>query len=98
VNYTLFLPSGAPLRARVSITFVKSESDKARAAVNKFQSPDLTTYHRVQRGDRLDLLTYQKYNDVNYFLQVGRVNNLVTVRNIHPPQEIYFPPFAQNEG
>jgi hypothetical protein len=97
LNHTLFLPNGTPLRIKVSVTFVKSESDKARAAANKMQSPDLTHYHRVQRGDRLDLLTFSKYNDPNYFLQVGRVNNLVTVRKIAPPQEIYFPPFAQNE-
>ncbi|HLZ86739.1 MAG TPA: hypothetical protein VKQ52_05860 [Puia sp.] len=97
LNHTLFLPNGTPLRIKVSVTFVKSESDNARAAANKLQSPDLTYYHRVQRGDRLDLLTFSKYNDPNYFLQVGRINNLVTVRKIAPPQELYFPPFAQNE-
>ena len=98
LNHTLFLPNGTPLRVKVSVTFVQSESDKARVAAANLQSPDLTHYHRVQRGDRLDLLTYSKYNDPNYFLQVGRVNNLVTVRKIAPPQELYFPPFAQNEA
>ena len=98
LSHTLFLPNGDPLRVKVSVTFVESESDNARAAINKMQSPDLTKYHRVQRGDRLDLLTFSKYNDPNYFLQVGRVNNLVTVRKIAPPQELYFPPFAQNES
>jgi hypothetical protein len=98
LNHTLFMPNGTPLRVKVSVTFVKSESDNARAAANKIQSPDLTLYHKVQRGDRLDLLTFSKYNDPNYVLQVGLVNNLVTVRKIAPPQELYFPPFAQNES
>jgi hypothetical protein len=98
LSHTLFMPNGTPLRVKVGVTFVKSESDNARAAVNRMQSPDLTHYHRVQRGDRLDLLTFSKYNDPNYFLQVGRVNNLVTVRKIAPPQELYFPPFAKKDS
>jgi hypothetical protein len=97
LNHTLFLANGSPLRIKVSATFKTSESDTARAAKNAPKSPDLTKYRQVQRGDRLDLLTYDQYNDPGYFLQVGRVNNLVTVRNIQPPQELYFPPFAQND-
>ena len=97
LNHTLFLPNGNPLRIKVSATFKKSESDQARTADNAPESPDLTKYLKVQQGDRLDWLTYTKYNDPKYFLQVGRVNNLVTVRKIAPPQDLYFPPFAQND-
>lgn len=96
LNHTLFLPDGSPLRVKVSATFKQSESDKARAAKTAAKSPDMTKYQLVQQGDRLDLLTFKKYNDPGYFLQVGRVNNLVTVRKIAPPQELYFPPFSQN--
>jgi hypothetical protein len=98
LNYTLFLPNGNPLRVKVSATFKKSESDKARAAANEFKSPDLTKYKQVQLGDRLDLLTFQKYNDPSYVLQVGRVNNLTTVRKLTPATSLYFPPFAQNDA
>lgn len=97
LNHTLFLSNGNPLRVKVSVTFKKSESDKARIAAANLKSPDLTYSKKVQRGDRLDLLTFSKYNDPNYLLQVGRVNGLVTVRKIAPSTEIFFPPFAQNE-
>jgi hypothetical protein len=93
LNYTLFLPNGDPLRVKVSATFKKSETDQQRA---KAQSPDLTKSRQVKQGDRLDLLTDAQYNDPSYFLQVGRVNNLVTVRTLKPGTTIYFPPFAQN--
>lgn len=96
LNHTLFLPNGDPLRIKVTATFKKSESDNARTAANSPRSPDLTKYRLVQQGDRLDLLTYAQYNDASYFLQVGRVNGLVTVRKIGPPQQLFFPPFAQN--
>lgn len=97
INYTLFLPNGDPLRAKISATFKETQSAEARAAAKKISSPDLTHFKQVRDGDRLDALTYNMYNDPNYFLQVGRANNLTTVRKIAPPVQLYFPPFAQNE-
>jgi hypothetical protein len=94
INYTLFLPNGDPLRVKVSATFKKSETDQQRA---KAQSPDLTKSRQVKLGDRLDLLTNDQYNDPGYFLQVGRANNLVTVRRLPVGKTLYFPPFGQND-
>jgi hypothetical protein len=96
LSYTLFLPSGDPLRVKVSATFKTSESDQARTAENAPASPDLTKSRQVKRGDRLDLLTYSQYNDPGYFLQVGAANKLVTVRKLKPGMTLNFPPFAQN--
>ncbi|HXB95464.1 MAG TPA: hypothetical protein VNU70_09910 [Puia sp.] len=98
VNHTLFRPNGDPLRVKVSATFKMSESDQARIISNEFKSPDMTKRHIAQRGDRLDLLTNQQYGDPGYILQVGRVNQLVSVRNIPLPRVLYFPPFAQTES
>jgi Contractile injection system tube protein len=97
VNHTLFQPNGDPLRVKISATFKMSESDQARIIANEMHSPDLTKRHTAQRGERLDLLTYKQYGDPDYLLQVGRVNNLVSIRNIPLPTMLYFPPFAQND-
>jgi len=43
-------------------------------------------------------LTYEIYNDSNYFLQVAKANGLSTVRRLKPGSEIYFPPFDKNEA
>lgn len=98
LNHTLFLPNGNPLRVKVSASFKMSESDQARIIANEFKSPDMTKRHIAKRGDRLDLLTNKQYGDPSYYLQVGRVNNLVSVRNIPIAQLLYFPPFAQTES
>jgi hypothetical protein len=95
LTYSLFLPSGDPLRVKVSATFKSSETDQQRA---KASSPDLTKSRQVRKGDRLDLLTYNYYNDPDYFLQVARVNNLVTVRWLKPGSTLFFPPFAQQNA
>jgi Contractile injection system tube protein len=98
VNHTLFLPNGNPLRVKVSATFKMSESDQARIISNEFKSPDMTKRYVAKSGDRLDLLTYRQYGDPGYLLQVGRINSLVSLRQIPVAQLLYFPPFAQNES
>jgi cystathionine beta-lyase/cystathionine gamma-synthase len=98
INYTLFNPNGNPLRARVSATFVKYESEQAVAAAARMSSTDLTHFRTTREGDRLDLMTNNIYSDPGLFLQVARVNNLISVRNIKPGRELYFPPINKNES
>ncbi|MFT3947209.1 MAG: hypothetical protein QM763_09575 [Agriterribacter sp.] len=92
VNYTLFNPDGSPLRAKINAAFIHYVSPEERAKNKPNRSPDLTHYIKVKQGDRLDLMSYKIYDDPNFFLQVGRVNGLTSVRNIKPATEIYLPP------
>ena len=95
LNHTLFNPDGSPLRIKVSATFTKMESAAARTAISNPSSPDLTHQRTVQQGDRLDLLTFNIYTDPNYFLYVGKANNLTTVRKLAPGTKINFPPLPK---
>ena len=97
INHTLFNPDGTPLRIKLSATFLnyKNPDEQAQTQGN---SPDLTHYRLSKQDDRLDLLTYDIYNDSNYFMQIGRVNNLSSIRNIQPGIDLYFPPFDKNNG
>ncbi len=98
INYTLFNPDGKPLRARLTATFLNYKDAEERLAEERSASPNLTHYRKMKDGDRLDLVTYQIYNDTKYFLQVARLNNLSQVRPIKPGVDLYFPPFDKNEA
>lgn len=98
LNYTLFNPNGTPLRVKVTATFLNYKAREERLAEERRSSPDLTHYRKVKQGDRLDLLTFDIYNDPKYLLQVGKVNQLSSVRKIKPGIELYFPPFNKNES
>lgn len=98
INYTLFNPDGTPLRAKLTATFLNFVAKEERLARERQNSPDLTHYRKVQQGDRLDLMTYNIYNDPKYLLQVGKANALSTIRNIKAGKELYFPPFDKNEN
>jgi Contractile injection system tube protein len=98
LNYTLFEPDGSPLRIKVNATFLAHKSREEIQAEARTSSPDLTHYRKVKQGDRLDQLTNKIYNDSKYFMQVGKVNKLVTIRKINPGTDLYFPPIDKTEA
>lgn len=98
INYTLFNSKGKPLRAKVSLTFLGTLSDKERTARENKKSPDITHTRLIKEGDRLDLMTYNIYNDSKYVLQVSKANGLTSFRNPKVGKEYVFPPFDKTEA
>ena len=98
VKYTLFDKEGMPLRAKVTASFIETESPEAREAREKNSSPDLTHVRQVKKGDTLPLMTYKIYGDSKYYMEVARVNGLNDYRNLKPGSRVYFPPIAKTES
>ena len=95
ISFPLFDKSGDPLRAKVSATFLQYFTPKERAARQNLKSPDLTQIRSVQSSDRLDLMTFDIYNDTRFLLQVARANNLTTIRRLPGQTELRFPPISK---
>lgn len=98
INYTLFNSDGSPLRARISASFLQYFAPETRAKKERNSSPDLTHQRTVKAGDRLFQLTFEIYDDPKYLLQVGRKNDLTSVRNLTPGRELFFYPFDKTEA
>lgn len=62
-QFTLFAPSGTPLRARVTLTLKRHRSLKEQLQELKLQSADHTKTWQVRRGDRLDGIAAAAYGD-----------------------------------
>lgn len=92
VEYTLFKPSGEPLRANVGLAFVGSVSSEEESARAQRNSPDLTHIVEVKAGDTLPLLCYRTYKDCSYYAEVAKVNNIVNFRSLEPGRRLEFPP------
>lgn len=97
VNYKLFNPDGAPIRAQAKVTFKEFKEDNLRVADENNQSPDLTHYRLVKKGDTLPLMCFLIYGDSRHYLEVARANKLVNFRALTVGEEIFFPPFAKAE-
>jgi hypothetical protein len=99
INYTLFEEDGDPLRAKLNCTFNKYLDREISQRQDRNSSPDLTHLRLVQPGERLDLMTYEIYNDPKYVLQIAQANGLTSFRNIKSiiGQEVQFPPLQKDD-
>ncbi len=93
-HYTLFKPSGAPLRAKVDLSFVGSMSKRETELVSNLSSPDLTHLVEVRDGDTLPLLCNRIYGDPGYYLEVARFNQLTDFRDLKAGRKLHFPPLG----
>ncbi len=91
-DYTLFKPSGEPLRAKVTLTFIEYQSSEEISKEAAQSSPDLTHLVEVKAGDTLPLLCYRIYRDSAYYPEVARINNLTHFRDLRPGIKLRFPP------
>jgi hypothetical protein len=98
INYKLFNSDGAPIRATCKVTFKGSIEESLRVAQENNQSPDLTHYRVVKKGDTLPLMCYRIYGDARYYLQVAKVNKLNTVTKLVIGDQLFFPPIAKTSS
>lgn len=94
IDYTLFKPSGEPLRAKISMGLVVYTSTEEALREASLESPDLTHLVEVKAGDTLPLLCYQIYKDCSHYIAVARLNNLSQFRQLEPGQVLRFPPLV----
>lgn len=92
VDFTLFKPSGEPLRAKIGLAFSGTMSKDEEALKANRSSPDLTHVVEVRAGDSLPLLCHKIYKNPAYYPDVARVNNLSSVRGLKPGIRLRFPP------
>lgn len=91
-DYTLFRPSGVPLRATAALAFDSYTSPKQARLEADASSPDLSHMVRVRDGDTLPLLCEQIYGDSRYYMAVARFNGLRQFRALTPGMTLHFPP------
>jgi rRNA processing protein Gar1 len=85
---------GLPIRAKITATFTERVLGTLSDILGMLSSPDLTHYVTVKEGDLLPLLTYQVYNDQQYYLQVAKVNRVKNFRKLRAGTNLVFPPIA----
>ncbi|MNU51648.1 hypothetical protein D3C71_406420 [compost metagenome] len=89
-DYSLFSPSGVPLRVKVSFSF-NGYFDKDTAQMN---SPDLSRVITFRAGDSIARYCDEIYGDASFCHEIAAYNNLSEFRKIEPGTKISFPPLA----
>ena len=91
INYTLFQPSGIPLRAKIAAKFSGFVNDELREKKEDKQSPDITHVVEVPPKERIDYLSFKEYEQSSYYMQVASFNNLNSFRKLKPASTLIFP-------
>ncbi|RYY57271.1 MAG: hypothetical protein EOO09_03275 [Chitinophagaceae bacterium] len=97
INHTLFDHEGKPLRLKIAATFMNYKRSEEQVMEQRKSSPDLTHRFKVRQGDRLDLMTYEVYDDPKYLTQVARLNGLNSLRYLPVGTDLSFPPFDKSD-
>ena len=93
VSYTLFLPDGKPVRAKVSLSLQECEDDDEKSPQNP-TSQGTVGYkiYIVKPGDTLDRIAFEEYNRSSEWRFLADVNNLEDPRVLRPGQALAIQP------
>ena len=90
-TYTMFMPNGMPVRARVELS-LKAVIDVAqKKKQSPFESPDRTKYRTIHEGENLWNFAAQEYGDPDMWRVIARENGLMNPLDIRPGQVIRLP-------
>ncbi len=91
-RFTLFLPSGMPVRARMNVTFKQYESPRWEQLARPRGSPDRSKLRRVTEGETLPLIAAREYGDPSHWRTIAAANDIDDPRSLQPGVELVVPP------
>ncbi len=92
INYTLFLASGIPVRARAQVSFKQAyDGDTLGEGQNPTSRTDRRKTRLVQQGERLDTIAFQEYGDAGRWRDIAEANNLDDPLDLQAGQILVIP-------
>ena len=92
VDYTLFLPTGMPVRAKVDLNFKIGLASDEQADQHGFQSPDHAKLVQVKRGDTLADIAYVEYDNPAEWRRIADANGIDDPMSLRPGMTLIVPP------
>jgi hypothetical protein len=90
-EFTLFAPTGEPLRAKLTLTVRMASTVKLQFTETARNSPDHTKVVMVGRGQRLSDIAYQEYGDPTQWRPIADANQIANPRFLQPGSTISVP-------
>lgn len=90
-TFKLFLPSGVPVRAELSVSLTEYLSVEQQAKGTKTQSADHAKRFTVRRGDTLASIAAAEYGDPARWRVIAEANGIADPMAIRPGQTLRLP-------
>ncbi|ELZ10092.1 peptidoglycan-binding lysin domain-containing protein [Halovivax asiaticus JCM 14624] len=91
-QFTKFLPSGVPIRARVSVVFTEYKTADYHKSEVSPESTDKTKVWTVTEGDTLWLIASEEYGDPSHWRTIAEQNDIENPRAIAAGERLELPP------
>ncbi len=91
-NFTMFLDSGIPVRAKLGVSFTEYRTISEQLTGTPKNSPDRTKYYVLTEADRLWSLADKFYGDASQWRVIAKANNVDNPRLLEPGAELSIPP------
>jgi nucleoid-associated protein YgaU len=92
---TMFLPSGIPVRATLSCTFVEIHTRSHAGVVREPNSADVVKTRVLRRGDTLHSLAAQEYRDPGLWRHIATANGIIDPLAVTPGTVLTIPKLAR---
>lgn len=90
-KYTMFLETGIPVRATLSVTFKAVQSITEQFKHIPRQSADRTKQRTVKQGDQLWQIAAEEYEDPALWREIARANAISNPKRLEPGTVIKIP-------
>ena len=91
-KFTMFLDSGLPVRATLSVSISEYRSIAEQLRNIKFESSDRTKVRVLKQGDQLWHLAEQEYGDASQWRLIADANNIENPRLLPVGTDVSLPP------
>jgi len=91
-RFTVFSPVGMPLRAILSVTLREYKTLEQQVDQIRFESPDHTHEHIVERGDTLSRIAFDAYGDPRKWRPIAKHNGIIDPLDLQLGMVLEIPP------
>ena len=95
VDYSMFLPDGTPVRAKAQLDLKQCLSVDKQQDQNQHESPDHAKLYTVKRGDTLQAIANQEYEDPREWRRIADTNKIDDPMNLDPGTKLLVPPILK---
>ncbi len=94
-SFTMFLPNGLPIRAKVDLTFINNQNALAAKRKSPFESPDRTKTRYAQQSVQLWRMANAEYGDPKYWRVIADYNGIYNPRKFPSGKLLHLPPLKE---
>jgi hypothetical protein len=95
VDYTMFLPTGKPVRAKVQLDLKQCLPIEQQASSDPKNSPDHAKIYTVKRGDTIQGIAFAEYDDPRQWRRIANTNDIDDPMSLRPGTKLLVPPILK---